>query len=137
MKRLDLQALFNAMFDETAPGWPVVTVDVDGVLNLYTGWTGKVETFTVAPGAREFLEELRHRFKTIVAYTATLPLEVVEDWLKEVELADLIDFLCSKPLACCYIDDRGIQHRGDFNETLAAVDRFVPHWQAVKENETN
>ena len=129
-KLLDPQEFWESVRGEESAAWPVVCVDLNGVLDQYTGWNGLVETFPPAEGADRFLTELRKRFNTVVVFTAIQPLSVAEGWLVETGLDKYVDYITSfKIPAQLYIDDKGIQHRGDFDETLRLIDSFVPHWK--------
>lgn len=130
MKKFDPQKFFDSLYDENSPGWPVIVLDFNGVLDQYVGWRGKVETFEPAEGVREFLEALHTRCNTVIICSATMPIEVVEQWVIEHGFDDLIDYVTNhKTPAMCYVDDRGIQHNGDFAETLRLIDSFVPYWK--------
>lgn len=130
MQSFDADEFWSSIKSEDSPHWPVVCVDLNGVLDEYKGWTGKVEAYPVAKGAREFLEELRDYFNTIVVFTATIPVQFAEMWLIENDLDFLVDFCTNhKVPAQVYIDDRAVCHRGNFKETLEQVKTFNPHWR--------
>lgn len=111
---------------------PRVCVDFDGVLNDYTGWTGEDDLAGVAPGAPSFLFQLMQAGYEIVILT-TGPQERVWEWLRLHEIDGLVDDVTSvKPPAFAYVDDRAICYRGDFAQTLAALDGFKAHWEPSK-----
>lgn len=131
MKVLNPQAFWDSVPDNSSPIWPVICLDFNGVFDKYAGWNGQVEDYPIADGIEEFLTALRTDYNTIIVQTATMPLERVIRWLKEHNLEQYIDYVSNhKPPADCYVDDRAVCHRGNFEETLLAVKNFKPHWQA-------
>jgi hypothetical protein len=132
--KFDPQAFWDAIPDESSPAWPVVAVDLNGVLDQYRGWSGKVEMFPPAEGVKGFLRDLRDDFNTIIVFTATMPISVAEEWLAEHGLDEYVDYVTNwKPPAAVYIDDKAVTHRGSFEDTLRAVADFVPHWERTNE----
>lgn len=105
-------------------------VDLNGVLDAYTGWVDPAHFDPPRPGAREFLEALRARDFRVVIFTTRFAADV-RRWLTEHELADLVDDVTDrKPAAHVFVDDRAICFRGDFRETLRAIDGFAAHWES-------
>ncbi len=130
MKTLDPQEFWNSIPTEDSPAWPVVCIDLNGVLDQYQGFNGTVEHYPPAPGVGAFLNALRAHFNTIVVFTATLPLDFAIDWMVQWNLDKQVDYITSHKIpAQVYIDDRAIQHRGDFEDTLRQAKEFKPHWQ--------
>ena len=104
----------------------VVCVDFDGVLNNYSGWKGETELYTPRDGAREFMSELRKDYRVVVFTTRDNNL--VREWLEKYNI--LFDDVTSTKIgAVCYIDDRGLQFNGDFNETLNQLSDFKARWE--------
>jgi hypothetical protein len=109
----------------------IVCVDLNGVLDSYTGWRGPSHFDPPRPGARAFLESLRDRGFEIVVFT-TRYADGVWAWLREHGLADLVaDVTDRKPAAHVFIDDRAVCFRGNFEDTLRQVDAFTAHWETV------
>jgi hypothetical protein len=109
---------------------PIVCVDFNGVLDSYSGWRGPAHFDPPRPGARGFLEQLVARGYAIVIHTTRYPDDVWR-WLHEFELAALVQEVTDrKPAAHVFVDDRAVCFRGDFDATLAEIDRFVAHWEA-------
>lgn len=130
MKRIDPESFWNSINTEESPFWPVACVDLDGVLNKPQKWNGYVQHFPVAEGADVFLAKLRSKFNTIVVFTATMPLEFAEEWMRKVDLDRYVDYISNhKVPATVYIDDRAVTHRGDFEETLEHALNFKVHWE--------
>jgi hypothetical protein len=107
----------------------IACVDLNGVLDCYTGWQGPRHFDLPRPGARAFLEALRARGFDIVVFT-TRYADDVWPWLREHRLDDLVlEVTDRKPAAHVFIDDRAVCFRGDFDATLRDVDQFVAHWE--------
>lgn len=108
---------------------PIVCVDLNGVLDTYTGWHGADHFDPPREGARAFLEELRTRGLRIVVFTTRYS-DDVRRWLREYDLQDLVDDVTDrKPAAHVFVDDRAVCFRGDFAATLREIDRFAAHWE--------
>jgi hypothetical protein len=55
----------------------------------------------------------------------------VRDWLRAHGLDSLVDDVTArKPAAYVFVDDRAVCFRGDFDQTLRDIDRFVAHWES-------
>lgn len=117
-------------------GKPNIVVDFDGVLNTYTGWQGPDELFEPADGSRGFLETLSNFYSVYIL--STRPSEKIRQWLIDNQLSKFVyDCVDEKPPAVAYIDDRGIQFNGNFDEVIETLKNgFKPHW-AVKKESTN
>jgi hypothetical protein len=114
------------MIDETRP---IVCIDLNGVLDAYTGWRGAAHFDPPRAGAREFLAALRLRGLRIVIFTTRYP-DDVWAWLGEHGLAPLVDGVTDrKPAAHVFVDDRAVCFRGDFDATLREIDTFTAHWE--------
>jgi phosphoglycolate phosphatase-like HAD superfamily hydrolase len=108
---------------------PIVCVDLNGVLDAYTGWRGSEHFDPPRPGAREFLEALARRGYTVVVFTTRYPDDVWR-WLKEFNLDALVQQVTDrKPAAHVFVDDRAVCFRGDFDSTLREIDVFSAHWE--------
>jgi len=108
---------------------PIVCVDLNGVLDSYTGWRGPEHFDPPRTGAREFLESLAARGFDIVVFTTRHP-DGVWEWLERFGLRPLVrDVTDRKPPAHVFVDDRAVCFRGDFAQTLRAIDTFAAHWE--------
>jgi cysteine desulfurase/selenocysteine lyase len=126
-----LQALRRG---ETLPARPaaasrVACVDLNGVLDCYTGWQGAEHWDAPAPGAREFLRALHEHGWRVIVFTTRHYLDA-QRWLSTHGLFEYVDEVTdTKPAADVFVDDRAICHRGDFASTLEQILRFTPHWE--------
>jgi hypothetical protein len=112
---------------------PIACVDLNGVLDAYTGWQGPEHFDPPRPGARDFLEGLRQRGYRVVIFTTRYDRDVW-CWVKAHALDDLVDDVTDrKPAAHVFVDDRAVCFRGDFAATLREIDAFSAHWEAAAE----
>lgn len=104
-------------------------IDLDGVLNQYSG---KYEEKIIPPvkeGAREFLEELYNADYELVIFTTRDKL-LAEKWLEENSLAGFITSVTNvKEPAFLVIDDRCICFNGDFKDTTDKINNFRAYWK--------
>jgi hypothetical protein len=108
---------------------PIACIDLNGVLDTYTGYQGDKHYDPPRQGARAFLEALRARGFSIVVFTTRYPDDVWR-WLREHRLDDLVaDVTDRKPPAHVFVDDRAVCFRGDFEATLRDIERFAAHWE--------
>jgi hypothetical protein len=111
----------------------IACVDLNGVLDSYTGWRGPTHFDPPREGAREFLEALRVRGFDIVVFTTRYH-EDVWRWLKTYDLDTLVsDVSDRKPAAHVFVDDRAVCFRGDFRTTLHEIEEFTAHWEQKPE----
>lgn len=105
-----------------------VCVDLNGVLDMYSGWKGEGHMDPPRPGAELFLAELAEDYRVVIL--TTQPAERVWEWLREYGLDRWVDEVTDrKPPAVVYVDDRAVTFRGNFEETLREIRRFRPHWK--------
>lgn len=107
-----------------------VCIDLNGVLDTYSGWKGPEYMDPPAEGAREFLEEFKRRGLKVIIHSS-VDEEKVKEWLEKYNLDYLVDEIHPKPTALFYIDDRAIEFNGNFDEVLKKTEKgkFKPHWQ--------
>lgn len=111
------------------PERPLVCVDLNGVLDAYTGWQHPEHWDPPRPGARDFLEQLRARGFDVVIFTTRHPVGV-RRWLRTHGLYDLVGAVTRrKPPAHVFVDDRAVCFRGDFGDALREIDGFKAHWE--------
>lgn len=112
--------------------WPVICVDLNGVLDTYAGWTGQYEDYAPREGAREFLKSLCDKGYHVVVCTAQPSdrLVEVEQWAAEHGLLEWIYSITNvKPPAVAYFDDRAIRFDGSYEDALTALAGFKAFWQ--------
>ncbi len=115
---------------ESSDGRPIACVDVNGVLDQYTGWRGAEHWDEPRPGAAEFLRSLNERGFRVVIHTTRWP-EDVRSWLRAHGLLEYVaDVTDRKVAAFVFVDDRAITFRGDFDETLREIESFRAHWES-------
>jgi hypothetical protein len=116
------------------PDAPVACIDLNGVLDAYTGWQGADHFDPPREGAHAFLEALHARGYRIVVFT-TRYADDVWRWLREHDLDRRVTEVTDrKPAAHVFVDDRAVCFRGDFGATLEAIDRFAAHWEDPQES---
>ena len=105
-----------------------ILIDLDGVLNTYTGDFNKDLIPSIKEGAKEFLEKLAENF-TIKIFTTRNKL-LTAKWLIENDIDTFIeDITNTKDLAWVYIDDRCITFTGDFLTTINQIKEFKPYYE--------
>lgn len=108
---------------------PIVCVDLNGVLDSYTGWRGPEHWDAPRPGAEDFLRALNDRGFRVVVFTTRWG-DDAQGWLEAHGLhrwvAEVTD---RKPAAHVFVDDRAVCFRGDFGETLEQIAGFRAHWE--------
>lgn len=108
---------------------PVVCVDLNGVLDSYTGWKEPHHWDPPRPGAAEFLRALTERGFVVVVFT-TRHAAGVREWLRSHGLAHYVSAVTDrKPPAHVFVDDRAVCFDGDFADTLSRVVNFRAHWE--------
>ena len=117
------------MPDAEPPPQPIVCIDVNGVLDTYTGWRGADHFDAPRPGAAAFLAALRARGFTVIVFT-TRHADGVWQWLQTYGLDGLVaEVTDRKPAAHVFVDDRAVCFTGDFDDTLQQVVEFTAHWE--------
>jgi hypothetical protein len=115
--------------DLNDPDVPLVCVDVNGVLDTYTGWKDAEHFDPPRSGAREFLKQLTEHGFRVVIFTTRHPARV-RRWLREHALDEFVYAITDrKPPAHVFIDDRAVCFSGNFAETLRKVVSFRAHWE--------
>lgn len=107
-----------------------VCVDLNGVLDTYRGWQGRVTWHPPREGAAEFLRALRERGHEVVVLT-TRDAEDADRWLRRSGLWRHVDRVTDRKLpALAYVDDRALPFRGSYARVLRRLERFRPFWDA-------
>jgi hypothetical protein len=113
------------------PAGPLVCVDLNGVLDSYTGWRTPDHWDPPRPGALEFLRALEEHGFAVVVFT-TRHASGVRRWLRTHGLLPHVAAITNrKPPAHVFVDDRAVCFRGDFDATLEHVLSFKAHWETA------
>ena len=107
----------------------IALVDLDGVLNDYSGKYNEYEVPKIKEGAKEFLEKLSKNYE-IEIFTVRNKIRTVE-WLQKNEIVHLIKEVTNvkNPYASIIIDDRAIAFNGDFDRVIELSKDFKPYWK--------
>lgn len=100
-----------------------ILIDLDGVLNEYSGKFCEKEIPKIRTGAREFLINLSKKY-FIKIFTTRNKIQTVK-WLIDNKLDNIIsDVTDIKQPAWLYIDDRCINFNGDYKDIIEQIDNF-------------
>jgi len=100
-----------------------ILIDLDGVLNTYTGNFDKNFIPPIKDGAFEFIKKLSEKYTIKIFTTRNLLLSA--KWVLENNLTDYIDDVTNnKGLSYLLIDDRCINFDGNFKNLLNKIDNF-------------
>lgn len=106
-----------------------VCVDFNGVLDNYDGWHGDPYSSSMAQGADLFLKRLNDLGYEVVILTSA-DTGIVTEWLEEWGLSKYVKTVTNHKIpAFAYVDDRAINHNGDFLKTLKEIETFEAHWE--------
>ncbi len=105
-----------------------VLIDLDGVLNKYTGGFDKDFIPPIKDGTKDFLLKLSVEFELKIFTTRNKIL--ASKWLIENKLDDVIsDITNVKELCWLYIDDRCINFDGNFDNLYNDIKTFSPWYK--------
>lgn len=100
-----------------------ILVDLDGVLNEYTGKYDENNIPQIREGAFDFLKNLSQKF--IVKIFTTRPKQPALEWIKSNNLEQFIsDITNTKEPAYVIVDDRCINFSGNYSETTEKIKNF-------------
>ncbi len=100
-----------------------ILMDLDGVLNQYTGYYMPDFIPPIKFGAKEFVAKLSQDYK-IILFTAR-PQKLAENWLVENKLNGYIKEVTNKKVpAYLHIDDRCIKFDGDYSNLYDEIQNF-------------
>ena len=105
-----------------------ILIDLDGVLNEYTGGFDKDYIPPIKDGAKEFLENLSENFDIKIFTTRNKILAT--KWLINNSIDQFVaDITNVKDLAWLYIDDRCINFDGNFENLSNNINNFRPWYR--------
>ena len=112
-------------------------IDLDGVLNTYTGNFNPDFIPPVKEGAKEFLTNLVDNNYEIKIFT-TRDKSLAQKWLEENQLSQFVSKVTNtKDPAFLIIDDRCLTFNGDYQNTLAEIRKFLPWFKKPNFINTN
>lgn len=121
---------------------PTLCFDFDGVIHSYvSGWKGEdVVNDPPVKGIKETLEKLSKKYKIVVVSSRCKTREGISAIIDYMNRHKIYydEILAHKPPAKLYIDDRGVQFKGDVDQLLHDIENFE-HWitPSVKEDYNN
>ena len=105
-----------------------ILIDLDGVLNEYSGKFEKNVIPKPKKNVIKFLEYLQKDYEIIVFTTRNLLL--TSKWLIKNKLDIYVkDVSNIKRSAYLYLDDRALQFNGDYEEMKKSIETFKPYWE--------
>lgn len=103
-----------------------IAIDLDGVLNNYTGYSEDIPT--IKKGAKDFIKNL-HKDYNLILFTNRKP-KTATEWLIANNLDKYFqDVTNVKPIANIYLDDRAIVFNGDYDKALNEIKNFKTYWK--------
>ena len=103
-------------------------IDLDGVLNTYSGNFDKNVIPEIKAGAKEFLEKISQDYDIKIFTTRNRLL--TSKWLVENKIDNYVsDVTNVKEPAYLHVDDRCICFNGDFDKTIDKIKNFEVYWK--------
>lgn len=104
-------------------------IDLDGVLNTYSGNYKDEEIPEPRKNVDTFLKKLSEKYK-IKIFTVRNKKQTLQ-WLIKYNLDKYICDITNikEPYASIIIDDRALKFNGDFEKTLLEIENFSPFWK--------
>ena len=105
-----------------------ILIDLDGVLNTYTGGFDENYIPAIKDGAIEFIEKIYENFELKLFTTRNKIL--ASKWLVENGIDKYFkDITNTKDLAWLYIDDRCVNFNGDYSFLIEQINNFKPWYK--------
>ena len=105
-----------------------ILIDLDGVLNNYSGEFQTDSIPEIKEGAKEFIKELHKKYELYLFTSRNLLLSA--KWLIAHKLDNYFaDITNIKIPAYLHIDDRAINFKGDFKIALNEIKNFEAYWK--------
>ena len=106
-----------------------ILIDLDGVLNTYTGGYDENYIPPMKNGADEFLKKITEKNIDLKLFT-TRKSELAEKWLKENNIRQYFsDVTNQKVPAILIIDNRCITFNGNYENILKQIENFKPWYK--------
>ena len=123
--------MYNVFPEDTNMSNRTILIDLDGVLNLYTGNYDKEIIPSIKEGAEEFLKKLSKEYN-IKLFTARNKILTFK-WLKKNKIDKYFtDITNIKEPAWLYIDDRCIKFEGDYSLLEKQINTFKTWYKQDK-----
>lgn len=105
-----------------------ILIDLDGVLNTYTGEYQENYIPPIREGAYDFIKNLSEDYKIVLFTSRNLLL--ASQWVVDNGLKDFVyDVSNVKQPSFLIIDDRGINFTGDYKEIEKQIKNFKPWYK--------
>ena len=112
-----------------------VCIDLNGVLDTYSGWKGPDYRYPPREKAWDFLHAMYMSGYTIIIFSSMDPNDV-EVWLRKYNMRQFVDSVTNvKVPALVYLDDRAVTFNGNFDDALNDIINFKTHWETVENHE--
>ena len=103
-----------------------IAIDLDGVLDNYTKYIDDIPP--IRKGAKDFIIKLSKDYDLVLFTTRNSKLAT--KWLIDNKIDKYFsDVTNNKIPAYIYIDDRAINFKGNYDETLKEIERFKVYWK--------
>jgi len=108
-----------------------ICIDFDGVIHAYReGWKGETEIYDdPTAGCIPAIYELREIYRVVILSSRAKTKEgkdAIEQWLKKHSIP-YDEVTNNKVPADIYVDDRGMQFKGNWYETIKEIENY-DHW---------
>ncbi len=105
-----------------------ILIDLDGVLNTYTGNYDENNIPPIREGAYEFIKELSETYKIVLFTSRNLLL--ASEWVIKNRLKDFIYNVTNvKEPSVLLIDDRGLTFNGNYENLKSQINNFKPWYK--------
>jgi len=124
--------------EDSGNGARTISIDFDGVLNEFRGWTGKYEQYGPRKDVNEFISKLSQDYRLVILTARpTEDLPNVVEWLKRHNLLQYFDTVSNiKEPAIVYLDDRGYRFGGFYHSFLSWIKKdHQPFWHHLIDND--
>lgn len=105
-------------------------IDLDGVLNTYTGNFNPEFIPPIREGAKDFLANLADNNYEIKIFT-TREKSLAQKWVEENQISQFVtEVTNTKDPAFLIIDDRCLTFNGDYQKAISEIENFSPWFKS-------